>query len=425
MVLKTMDGTTRTSVPAPRQPEPSPNDRVIVVGAGPAGLSAALAIANAGAPVTCLGPGLRAGANQGDTRTSALMDASVRFLALNEVWEGCADRSAPLEAIRMVDDTGRLIRAPEVMFHAAELDLPAFGYNVPNGALVDALIERARSIDRLTLRETKAVTEVAPQSDHVRVVVEEGFSAAASLVVGADGRRSICRRAAGIPVTDWSYPQAAIACNFEHSASHDNISNEFHRAPGPLTTVPLPGNESSLVWVERPEEARRLMTLDHDAFARALERRLYGLLGSVGTVGKRAMFPLGGLSVARMSDRRIALVGEAAHVIPPIGAQGLNLGFRDAAMLADCVAKALAAADDVGGQRLTAAYNRARAGDIASRTMAVDLLNRSVLIGLVPMQAARGLGLQLLASFPELRKLVMRAGLAPEGSLPENLRTPA
>jgi len=400
-------------------------NRVAVVGAGPAGLTAAVSLANAGAQVKCVGPGLSVGTNQGDTRTSALMETSIRLLRANGVWDACLSQSAPLKAIRLIDDTGRLIRAPEVVFHASDLNLEAFGYNVPNSVLVDALIDHARTMSQLELVETPAVTTVVPKRDHVEITLEDGRMERARLVVGADGRRSVCRDAAAIRVTDWSYKQSAIACNFDHSLPHESISNEFHRPAGPFTTVPLPGKASSLVWVERPDEAARLMALDADGFAKALDERLQGVLGQVRSISKRAVFPLSGLSVSRLADRRIALVGEAAHVIPPIGAQGLNLGFRDAAALADCVSKAIAAGGDIGGLDVMKAYSKARIADISSRTLAVDMLNRSVLIGLVPVQAVRSLGLQILASFPTLRKIVMQAGLAPENALPADLRRSA
>lgn len=393
----------------------------VVVGAGPAGLTAALALASAGVRTCCIGPGIRIGSNQGDMRTSALMETSVRLLRKIGGWVACEEQSAPLTAIRMIDDTGRLLRAPEVLFHAEELELQAFGYNIPNAVLVDALIKRAGALDALTLIDSRGVTEISPVSDHVTLRSAEGWTANARLVIGADGRRSQCRTAAGLSITSWAYDQAAIACNFEHSLPHENISNEFHRQTGPLTTVPLPGNASSLVWVETPEEARNLSELDDAAFAGQLEKRLYGLLGNISGVSRRAVFPLSGMSVSRLGDRRIALVGEAAHVIPPIGAQGLNLGFRDAAMLTACVS---GADGDIGHASVLHRYANARASDITSRTLAVDLLNRSVLAPFLPMQAARSLGLGLLAKNPFLRKMVMRAGLSPENSLPEDLRTP-
>ena len=394
----------------------------IVVGDGPAGLTAALALAESGGTTACFGPGVRPEILRSDMRTSALLHASVRFLERLDVWADCRDQSAPLLGIRLIDDTGRLFRAPEVLFDAGELGLDAFGYNVPNNILVAALLRRAAELDNLDLIETSAVTQVTPKSDGVRVTLAEGPRLDATLVVGADGRRSICRTAADISSHTWSYPQTAIACNFAHSRSHEGISNEFHRPSGPFTTVPLPGRQSSLVWVEDPAEATRLMGLEAAEFAHMLEERCHGLLGTVSEVSRRASFPLSGLSVTTLARHRIALVGEAAHVIPPIGAQGLNLGFRDAALLAELVAEAQKGQRDIGGPSLIEAYAHLRASDVASRTFAVDFLNRSVLTGFLPVQMLRSLGLELLANFEPLKKLVMRAGVAPEADLPSLMR---
>ncbi|MFQ5626373.1 MAG: FAD-dependent monooxygenase, partial [Methyloligellaceae bacterium] len=191
------------------------------------------------------------------------------------------------------------------------------------------------------------------------------------------------------------------------------------------TTVPLPGQKSSLVWVETPDEAKRLLGLSDEAIALEIETRLQGCLGHISNAGPRAAFPLSGMSVRRYAARRIALAGEAAHVIPPIGAQGLNLGFRDAAMLAQCAGAALADDDDPGSASALAAYDKARRNDVASRIFAVDLLNRSLISGLPPLQAARGLGLHLLDGIAPLRRAFMREGLAPQSGLPKLMQSPA
>jgi 2-octaprenyl-6-methoxyphenol hydroxylase len=214
----------------------------------------------------------------------------------------------------------------------------------------------------------------------------------------------------------------AIARNFKHTEPHHNESNEFHRPHGPFTTVPLPGQNSSLVWVEAPDEAKRLLGLSDTDIAREIEKRLQGALGAISDVGPRAAFPLSGMKVDKFAASRIALVGDAAHVIPPIGAQGLNLGFRDAAALAECIGMALEAGTDPGGPDVINAYNEARRGDVASRTMAVDLLNRSLISGFLPVQVARGLGLHLLSGVGPFRRLFMREGLAPQRALPKLMR---
>ncbi|MBO0742619.1 MAG: FAD-dependent monooxygenase, partial [Hyphomicrobiaceae bacterium] len=206
--------------------------------------------------------------------------------------------------------------------------------------------------------------------------------------------------------------------SFQHTRAHANITTELHRRAGPLTTVPLPGDASSLVWVEEPSVAARLSALDPALFLTELAGPLQGLLGSLRSASPIAAYPLSGLSAARMAQNRVALVGESAHVIPPIGAQGLNLGLRDAAVLADCVAQTLARTEDIGGRETLEAYHRARAADVMSRTLSVDALNRSLLDDFLPLQALRGLSLHILANVAPVRRLLMRGGLEAPGRLP-------
>lgn len=395
-----------------------------VIGAGPAGLTTAVALAIAGCRTVIAGPPFNPDPEKPDTRTTALLRASVRLLQNTGVWDFCRAEAAPLRKIRLIDDTGRLLRAPEVTFDCREIGGEPFGYNISNSTLVAALTARAQGLENLDVVETTGANAVTPGDSRAEITLREGQTLRARLVAGADGRNSLCRDAAGIGTTKWSYPQKALAFNFRHSDPHEDCSNEFHRMAGPFTTVPLPGNASSLVWVETPAEADRLMSLSEPEIITVIESRLYGLLGSVSDVGPRACFPLSGLSVNRYAAHRIALVGEAAHVIPPIGAQGLNLGFRDAAALAECAANALEAGGNPGGDKALRAYDRARRADVTSRTFTVDLLNRSLISGFVPLHAARGLGLHLLNGITPLRRLFMREGLAPQTGLPKLMQPP-
>jgi 2-octaprenyl-6-methoxyphenol hydroxylase len=381
-----------------------------VAGAGPAGLAAALCLSRLGLRVALVGPRARLA----DTRTAALFTGSVQLLRNLGTWEGCGRAAEPLVAIRILDDMGALLRAPEVLFTATEVGLDAFGYNVPNGALVDALHQQvAAAADRITLIETSAVTELVVATDKVALRLADGETLNVRLVVGADGRNSVCRTAAGIGAQTWRYEQSALTCTFSHQRPHHDISTEFHRPAGPLTVVPLPGRVSSLVWVERPAVARRLADMDEATFRSTLETRLQGLLGPLGEMGPRGLFPLSGLTADDAGRNRVALVGEAAHVIPPIGAQGLNLGFRDAAILADCVSDTLQMRSDIGAPATLAAYARARRLDIATRAWSIDLLNRSLISGLLPVQLLRGAGLFALKTINPLRRLAIREGLAP------------
>jgi len=394
-----------------------------VVGGGPAGLAAALALGKAGVETLLAAPPHRAQGQVPDNRTAALFAGSIELLKNCGAWAAIAPDSAPIRAIRIVDDTGGLLRTPEVLFTASEVGLDVFGWNVPNRALVAGLLEAASAPEsNVTAHPTRGIggLEIGPAA--ATLTSEEGDRFTASIVVAADGRNSICRAAAGIATRTWRYEQAAIATTFRHTRPHRDISTEFHRSAGPLTTVPLPGLASSLVWVERPEEAKRLAALDEDAFRSELDQRLQGLLGSIGEIGPRAVFPLSGLTAEAFGRNRVALVGEAGHVIPPIGAQGLNLGLRDAAALADCVAEALAAGRDLGETATLEAYSAQRSPDVTSRIATIDVLNRSLISDLVPVHFARGLGLVALKTVGPLRRLAIREGLQPTRALPSLLQ---
>jgi 2-octaprenyl-6-methoxyphenol hydroxylase len=392
---------------------------IAVVGAGPAGLAAALCLSRLGPRVALIGPP----PDRSDTRTAALFTGSVQLLRNLGAWEHCNGAAEALVAIRILDDMGALLRAPEVLFTAAEVGLDTFGYNVPNGVLAEGLHRQAvAASDRITRVETCGVTGLVVSPGHVEVHLADGSSLPARLVVGADGRNSVCRSAAQIGTRTWRYEQSALTCTFAHQRAHHGISTEFHRPAGPLTVVPLPGRASSLVWVERPAAARRLHELDDATFRAALETRLQGLLGPIGEIGPRGLFPLSGLTAEAAGRNRVALVGEAAHIIPPIGAQGLNLGFRDAAILADCVCDRLQKGDDAGTPEALAAYARARRLDIATRAWSIDMLNRSLISGFLPIQLLRGAGLFALKTISPLRRLAIREGLAPSFLTPRMMQ---
>ncbi|MGH6803148.1 MAG: FAD-dependent monooxygenase [Methyloceanibacter sp.] len=395
---------------------------VAVVGAGPAGLAAALALAHVGADVALIGPAPpKTSARSLETRTAALLTSSVDLLKALNLWQTLAPHAASLTAIRIIDASRSLFRAPDIEFKASELGLPAFGYNIANTVLAEALYARAQAVLPAVIATN--VTGIALDGNKAVLTLSEGAQLSARLVAGADGRRSICRRSAGIDVTERRYDQAAIATSFRHTLPHGNVSTELHQEEGSVTTVPLPDpNASSLIWVGPLPEIMGLMQRDDEGFADALSERLSGLLGAVSDVGTRAEFPVAGLTANRLAAKRTVLLGEAAHILPPIGAQGLNLGFRDAAALADCIADALREARDPGGEDVLDAYARARRLDVMTRTLGVDLLSRSLLTSLPPLQAARGIVLHGLKALPPLRRAVMRLGLTPPTELPSLMR---
>lgn len=392
---------------------------IAVAGAGPAGLAAALSLHASGVRVALIAPDEAGRAP--DRRTTALLGDSVNLLKRIGVWKRAEASATPLRGIRLVDDCGGLFRAPEITFRASELGLEAFGANIANGPLVDALLATAAEAANL-VRVTGSVAGIERGDGVISVRLADGNTCTARLLVAADGRNSLIRKASGIAAKPRAYPQAALAVSFSHAKQHHCVSTELHRRNGPLTCVPLQGLASSLVWVEAPGEAQRLSTLDDRAFCDVLEEALQGLLGTIHSPGPRGVFPLSVLTAEHMGCNRVALVGEAAHVIPPIGAQGLNLGFRDAAALADIIADEIAAGRDPGSDETLKAYHRARYVDVVTRQVSIDLLNRSLLSDFLPPHALRGAGLHLLANVRPLRDFVMRSGMGPHGTPPRLMR---
>ena len=217
-----------------------------------------------------------------------------------------------------------------------------------------------------------------------------------------------------------SYPQSALAVTFAHTRVHDGISTEFHTAMGPFTLVPLPGRRSSLVWVLDPAAANEIAVLDDAALSAQIERRSHSILGKVEVEAGRGVFPLAVATARVFGKNRVALVGEAAHTSPPIGAQGLNLGLRDAATIGELVVAAQRDGEDIA--HVLTHYDKLRRKDVDSRTLAVDLLNRSLLTNFLPVQGARGLGLYVIDRIGPLRRAIMREGVAPAAAQPRLMR---
>ena len=381
---------------------------VAVIGGGPAGVAAAIALAETGTRTALVARR----APYSDNRTTALLGGSVEFLDGLGVWSRCSDKAAALETMRLVDDTGRLIRAPEVRFSCHEIGLDAFGYNIDNRSLMLALEERAAELSNL-IRFDDEADSVLTEAEDVAIRTAAGQYMTARLVVGADGRHSLCREAAGIDVTRRDLKQTALTVNVSHSRSHRNVSTEFHTPHGPCVFVPLPGDRSSVVWVAAPAEAERLRELSDAELSAAIERQSHFILGRMTVEPGRNLFPLAIERPKSFGRGRVALVGEAAHVVPPIGAQGLNLGLRDAADIARLAGEAIAAGHDPGADEVLRRYDRARRPDILSRTFAIDIANRSLLNDFLPLQPVRAVGMHLLGAIGPLRRFAMREGLTP------------
>ncbi len=379
---------------------------VIVAGAGPAGLAAAcLAAARGFAVALITGPR----ETRPDPRTVALMMPSLAVLEACGLWPGdLRAQTAPLRKLRLVDDTGAAFVAPELVFSAREAGLDAFGWNIPLALLKPRL--EARALELGVKFHQASVASYAADAEAV-VNLDNGDTLAARLVLAADGRNSALRQAVGIEMISWSYDQTAIAVSFAHSQPHHDISSEYHKQAGPFTTVPLPGRRSSLVWMERPQRAEELMQLDDKALAAEIQALSHGELGLISEIGPRRAFPMSGARASSFARNRVMLIGEAAHTVPPIGAQGLNMSFRDADDAIVLAAAARDRAEDFGAAKLLTDYDLKRQRDVRPRQTVIDLMNRSLLSAYLPLEAGRAASLATLASFGPLRRFAMSIGL--------------
>jgi len=390
---------------------------ILIAGAGLAGLAAALGFARAGFDVVSCGAGERTGHG----RTVALLDRSIAFLDSLGLWTPLLAEAAPLRSLRLIDDTGALFPPRPVEFHAAEIGLDAFGWNIENDRMAETLAAEVGRAARLE-RVVSGVATYEFGREAVRARLEDGRAISALLAIGADGRDSKARRAAGLDARIHAYGQSAMTAFLAHRLPHHDFSTEFHTRGGPFTLVPLPASaaapyRSSLVWVMADEDARRRAALDNEALAEEIERQAQSLLGAMRIEGERGIFPMTRQIVPRIIAGRLALVGDAAHVFPPIGAQGLNLGLRDVEAIVACATDARNASRDIGAPEALNAYESLRRPDIALRTAAVDGLNRALLTRFAPLDFARGAALAALSAIGPLRRIAMREGIGPQVAL--------
>jgi len=377
--------------------------QAVVVGGGLAGLAAAVAVARSGLETVHLAPkGPR------DQRTSALMMPSVDYLRSAGLVDDPSEVGQPLTQIRIIDATGRLIRAPETLFDSAEAGLPAFGWNFPNVKLTAAFEAARDALPNLTTREV-AVTAVEPGADGTRLTLSDGTTLDASLLVGADGKKSLIRASAGFRARENGFAQAALVCDLQLGRPIGGASIEFHYPEGPFTLVPAGENRANLVWIDDREVLRAAQAGGPDQLRATFLEKSQRLFGSIELLTPTHVFPLSSITVDKAGMSGIVLVGEAAHAFPPIGAQGLNLSLRDVADLAGALAAADRSPD--WAVRVSEDYAARRSGDLARTGGMVDALFRSLLADFVPAQALRAGGLWALKLMPPLRRQAFGLGM--------------
>jgi 2-octaprenyl-6-methoxyphenol hydroxylase len=381
-----------------------PDADAVVVGGGLVGMAAAIACAKAGLRTIHLAP-----PGPPDRRTSALMGPSVDYLRSAGLVEDPALLGHRLSQIRIIDATNRLIRAPETVFDATEAGLDAFGWNFANIGLLERFQEVAATLPQL---ESRPLPLAGLERNEVgwRVALPDTSTISTALVVGADGKKSMVRGAAGIVPREHAFPEAALVCDLELGRPIGNTSIEFHYPHGPFTLVPAGGSRANLVWIDERStlEAARAGGPEH--LLAALRDRSQRLFGTLALAGPAAVFPLSTLSVDTAAADGVVLVGEAAHAFPPIGAQGLNLGLRDVADLAACLA-ARDGTEPGWAIALSRDYGQRRMPDLARTGGMVDALFRSLLADMLPAQMLRAGGLWALKLLPALRRQAFAVGM--------------
>lgn len=387
------------------------NTDILIAGGGLAGLTAAARLAGTGADVTLVDPaGPTEEGGTADLRTTALLQPAIDTLDRAGAWAGMERVSAPLHCMRLIDAGGRQRIARETAdFRADEISAKPFGQNVANTEIRRALEARLEA-QGATRRQAAATGSFLRGARRV-VRLSDGQQIAARLVIAADGRDSALRKAAGLSAHRWSYGQKALVFAVTHSAPHEGISTEIHSTGGPCTLVPMPDHEgspsSSVVWMVPGPRAAQLAALDDPGLGTALTAETMGLYGPLTLIGGRAVWPIISQIAPKLTAPRLALVAEAVHVIPPIGAQGLNMSLRDVEVLTGLIETA----EDPGAERVLRSYQSRRFPDIAARVAGVDMLNRAARAEWQPVRDLRRLGLKAIHEVQPIRQMAMRLGL--------------
>ena len=396
---------------------------VLIAGAGFAGLALAIALRQGlgrSFSIAVADPALGR-SHAGDARASAIAAAARRMFETIGVWDAVAGDAQPILDMVVTDSRLNDVVRPVFLTFAGDVEPgEPFAHMVENGPLVDALIRKAEA-DHIELRPT-AVSDFDTAADQVAVHFSDGGHTAARLLVAADGARSAIRERAGIQNFGWSYGQSGIVTTVAHERDHQGRAEEHFLPAGPFAILPLKGKRSSIVWTEDSDQAARIVALADAEFHAELERRFGLHLGEIKSVGARRAYPLG-LWVARsFIAERLALVGDAAHVIHPIAGQGLNLGLRDVAALAETIVDAARLGLDPGSSAVLDRYQRWRRFDTMAMGVATDSLNRLFSNRSDVLRLVRDIGLGLVDRLPALKGLFIREAAGLTGDVPKLLR---
>lgn len=384
---------------------------ILISGGGIAGMCAAAAFGSKGYSVICVDPMPDNAAGKPDLRTTAFLQPSQNLLEAAGLWEGLGPIAAPLQVMRIVDAGGEA-PDPRVVkdFDAADLSDAPFGWNFTNMAIREVALARLKALPNVDFRAGTSTQRITTRNSEALISLSDGTRVSAKLLIGADGRHSPTRDAVDIPVKTTRYGQKAVVFCVSHDAPHNNVSTEVHRSGGPFTLVPLPDRDgkhmSAIVWMDHGPECVARMALCDDALSSAATERSAGINGTLTVEGPRAIWPIISQIAGHLTAERTALIAEAAHVVPPIGAQGLNMSLGDLRVLLETAEK-----HPLGSQDMLDAYEKNRHPEVRLRVTGIDMLNRASMAGAQGLRDMRAGMLNAFYAVGPVRKTLMKAGL--------------
>lgn len=385
---------------------------ILIAGGGIAGLSAAARLAADGWSVMVVDPAHADTGAGDDRRTTAFLQPAIATLTRAGVWDAMEQGAAPLRVMRIVDAGGQE-RVPRETadFLGEETGHDLFGWNVHNQAARIALLDHLGAMPDVRLVQGASVTAYTGRLDRAILRISDGTQVVSRLAIGADGRNSLLRRLAGIRHKRWDYDQSALVFTVAMDRPHDGVSTEIHRTGGPLTLVPMPDRDgrpmASIVWLSPRERAAELHAMDDTRLAEELSTETMGMHGPLEIAGPRALWPMMSQVALGLTAPRLALIAEAAHVMPPIGAQGLNTSLNDIETLSGLIA----GQQDPGAPGPLARYEARQLPMIMAKVAGIDLLNRASMAEAQPLRDLRRLGLSVINRVSPVRNLAIRAGL--------------
>lgn len=392
---------------------------IIISGGGLTGMTLGIGLGAAGfdvAIVDMADPATVQGA-EFDGRASAISYASHQLLTSLGIWQHTADQSGVIEDIRISDGDSLL----HLHFDHRDLGQGPLGHMLENRHNRQALFKRLESLPNVSLFAPTKISHSSSNELAVTATLDDGTILKAALLVGAEGRFSPTRQRAGIKTTDWRYKQVGLVTTLQHEHPHCNIAHERFLPDGPFALLPLPSNRSSVVWTVRSAQRDVIMNLPERAFVAELQKRVGGFLGEIETVGPRFDYPLGLMLAERYSDHRMVLVGDATHGMHPIAGQGVNLGYRDVAVLIEVLIKARHNSQDLGGATVLEQYEQWRRVDNVTLLTVTDVLNRLFSNDITMVKTARDIGLAMVEKMPPVKKFFMSHARGTVGTLPKLL----